>query len=49
MAGWQSAAIVTHIFKEMELHVGYCQGFGISKEEMEKTEEKAGEQHLRQL
>ncbi|EAQ88927.1 hypothetical protein CHGG_05546 [Chaetomium globosum CBS 148.51] len=36
-----SAAIVTHIFKEMELHVGYCQGFGISREEMEKTEEKA--------
>ncbi|KAH6627592.1 Phosphomethylpyrimidine kinase-domain-containing protein [Chaetomium tenue] len=36
-----SAAIVTHIFKEMELHIGYCQGFGISREEMEKTEEKA--------
>jgi hypothetical protein len=26
----------------MELHVGYCNGFGISKEEMEKTEEKEG-------
>ncbi|KAL2262115.1 hypothetical protein VTK26DRAFT_2440 [Humicola hyalothermophila] len=35
-----SAAIVTHIFKEMELHVRYCEGFGISREEMEKTEEK---------
>ncbi|KAL2182014.1 Phosphomethylpyrimidine kinase-domain-containing protein [Thermothelomyces heterothallicus CBS 202.75] len=34
-----SAAIVTHIFKEMELHIGYCRGFGISKEEMENTEE----------
>ncbi|KAL2142301.1 hypothetical protein VTI28DRAFT_1375 [Corynascus sepedonium] len=34
-----SAAIVTHIFKEMELHIGYCQGFGISKDEMENTEE----------
>lgn len=31
----------------MELHIGYCQGFGISKEEMENTEEKEGEQcHL---
>ncbi|KAH6841161.1 Phosphomethylpyrimidine kinase-domain-containing protein [Chaetomium sp. MPI-CAGE-AT-0009] len=36
-----SAAIVTHIFKEMELHVGYCQCFGISREEMDKMEEKA--------
>ncbi|KAK3301655.1 Ribokinase-like protein [Chaetomium strumarium] len=35
-----SAAIVTHIFREMELHIGYCAGFGISREEMEKTEEK---------
>ncbi|KAK4138159.1 hypothetical protein BT67DRAFT_437510 [Trichocladium antarcticum] len=35
-----SAEIVTHIFKEMELHIGYCKGFGISREEMEATEEK---------
>jgi hydroxymethylpyrimidine/phosphomethylpyrimidine kinase len=40
----KSAAIVTHIFREMELHIGYCAGFGISREEMEKTEEKEGEQ-----
>ncbi|GAB1320841.1 trifunctional hydroxymethylpyrimidine [Madurella fahalii] len=35
-----SAAIVTHVFKEMELHIGYCAGFGISRGEMENTEEK---------
>ncbi|KAL2020373.1 hypothetical protein VTK56DRAFT_8502 [Thermocarpiscus australiensis] len=35
-----SAAIVTHIFKEMELHIGYCKSFGISKEQMESTEEE---------
>ncbi|KAL2136346.1 hypothetical protein VTI74DRAFT_4178 [Chaetomium olivicolor] len=35
-----SATIVTHIFKEMELHLNYCEGFGISREEMEATEEK---------
>ncbi|KAL2123833.1 hypothetical protein VTJ04DRAFT_198 [Mycothermus thermophilus] len=34
-----SATIVTHIFKEMELHISYCEGFGITKEEMEATEE----------
>ncbi|KAK0646694.1 Phosphomethylpyrimidine kinase-domain-containing protein [Cercophora newfieldiana] len=37
-----SAEIVSHIFREMQLHVGYCEGFGISKEEMEQTEEKEG-------
>lgn len=42
----QSAAIVTHIFKEMELHINYCRGFGISREEMEQTEEKEGEQQF---
>lgn len=30
----------------MELHVGYCKGFGISREEMEATEEKEGKQPL---
>ncbi|KAL2271931.1 hypothetical protein VTJ83DRAFT_1302 [Remersonia thermophila] len=34
-----SASIVTHVFREMELHISYCSGFGISREEMEKTEE----------
>ncbi|CAG8955247.1 hypothetical protein HYFRA_00011229 [Hymenoscyphus fraxineus] len=34
-----AAKIVTHIHHEMALHVGYCEGFGISKEEMEATEE----------
>jgi hypothetical protein len=28
----------------MELHIGYCGGFGISREEMENTEEKEGKQ-----
>ncbi|KAK4146900.1 Phosphomethylpyrimidine kinase-domain-containing protein [Dichotomopilus funicola] len=36
-----SAAIVTHIFKEMELHINYCKSFGISKEEMENTTENS--------
>ncbi|KAK3334031.1 Phosphomethylpyrimidine kinase-domain-containing protein [Cercophora scortea] len=35
-----SAEIVTHIFKEMSLHVEYCRGFGISREQMEAAEEK---------
>ncbi|KAK4167684.1 putative hydroxymethylpyrimidine/phosphomethylpyrimidine kinase 2 [Cladorrhinum sp. PSN259] len=35
-----SAAIVTHIFKEMQLHINYCEGFGITKNDMENTEEK---------
>jgi hypothetical protein len=39
---WQSAEIVSHIFREMQLHIGYCQGFGISKEQIEQTEEKEG-------
>ncbi|KAL1839682.1 hypothetical protein VTJ49DRAFT_1247 [Mycothermus thermophilus] len=37
-----SATIVTHIFREMELHISYCNGFGISREEMETTEENKG-------
>ncbi|KAK5653151.1 hypothetical protein OQA88_9250 [Cercophora sp. LCS_1] len=35
-----SATIVGHIFKEMQLHIEYCKGWGISQEEMENTEEK---------
>ena len=38
----QSAAIVANCFREMSLHVQYCAGFGISKEQMEKTEEHQG-------
>lgn len=38
----QSAAIVANCFREMNLHVQYCAGFGISKEQMEKTEELQG-------
>ena len=26
----------------MDLHIGYCEGFGISKTEMENTEENEG-------
>lgn len=26
----------------MNLHIGYCEGFGISKAEMESTEENEG-------
>ncbi|KAJ4416782.1 trifunctional hydroxymethylpyrimidine kinase/phosphomethylpyrimidine kinase/thiaminase [Neurospora sp. IMI 360204] len=38
-----SAAIVANCFREMNLHVQYCAGFGISKEQMEKTEELQGQ------
>ncbi|KAL1857446.1 hypothetical protein VTK73DRAFT_8095 [Phialemonium thermophilum] len=37
-----SAEIVGHIYREMSLHIGYCEGFGISKTEIERTEEKSG-------
>ncbi|KAI1808501.1 Phosphomethylpyrimidine kinase-domain-containing protein [Daldinia bambusicola] len=33
------AKIVSHIHTEMKLHLDYCKGFGISKEEIEATEE----------
>ncbi|ROW12243.1 hypothetical protein VMCG_00020 [Cytospora schulzeri] len=35
----QAAAIVAHIDRETTLHLTYCEGFGISREELEKTEE----------
>ncbi|KAK4650867.1 trifunctional hydroxymethylpyrimidine kinase/phosphomethylpyrimidine kinase/thiaminase [Podospora pseudocomata] len=35
-----AATIVTHIFHEMELHINYCSGFGISKQDIESCEEK---------
>ena len=34
--------MVTQVVKEMNLHVTYCEGFGITKDEMENTEEKTG-------
>ncbi|KAI0480624.1 Rapamycin-insensitive companion of mTOR, N-term-domain-containing protein [Xylariaceae sp. FL0804] len=33
------AKIVSHIRTEMSLHIDYCKGFGISKEQMEAAEE----------
>ena len=34
---------MSHIYTEMSLHIGYCKEFGISKEEIENTEEHQGE------
>ncbi|OBT87822.1 hypothetical protein VE02_02131 [Pseudogymnoascus sp. 03VT05] len=34
-----SAKVVTHIIHEMQLHVEYCEAFGVSKEQMLATEE----------
>jgi len=34
-----SATIVGHIKHELGLHIGYCEGFGVSKEVMESSEE----------
>jgi thiaminase II len=36
----RSAAIVRHIFQEMNLHIDYCKGFGLSKEDIINHEEK---------
>ncbi|OIW34117.1 hypothetical protein CONLIGDRAFT_652470 [Coniochaeta ligniaria NRRL 30616] len=33
------AAIITHITREMSLHITYCQEFGVSQDEIESTEE----------
>ena len=38
----KAAKIVAHIHHEMGLHIEYCKGFGIDKEDMEKTEESQG-------
>lgn len=38
-----AAKIVTHIHHEMKLHIEYCEGFGISREEIEASEESQGE------
>lgn len=36
----QASGIVLHIERETNLHLTYCAGFGMTREEMEKTEEK---------
>ena len=36
----RSAAIVRHIFQEMNLHIEYCKGFGLSKDDIVNQEEK---------
>lgn len=38
----QAADIVKHIFNEMQLHIKYCEGWGISTEEITKTSEHQG-------
>jgi hypothetical protein len=38
----QAAKIVAHIHHEMGLHVEYCKGFGVTKEEIEASEESQG-------
>ncbi|KJZ76237.1 hypothetical protein HIM_04319 [Hirsutella minnesotensis 3608] len=36
----RSNKIVEHILQELQLHIGYCESFGISLAEMQATEEK---------
>jgi thiaminase len=36
----RSAAIVRHIFREMNLHIDYCRSFGLSREDIVNHEEK---------
>lgn len=38
--------MVTHIQHEMALHIAYCEGFGVSKEAIESSEESEGMQML---
>lgn len=38
----QSARVVAHITHEVNLHIEYCRGFGISQEEMMNSEENEG-------
>lgn len=38
----KAAKIVAHIHHEMGLHIEYCAGFGVTKEEMEASEESQG-------
>jgi hypothetical protein len=39
----KAAKIVNHIHHEMGLHIDYCKDFGVTKEEIERTEESQGE------
>ena len=38
----QSAKTVLHTEREMALHLGYCEDFGLSKEAVERQEESQG-------
>lgn len=38
----KTARIVLHIHHEMGLHIEYCKGFGMAKEEIEASEESQG-------
>jgi thiaminase len=40
----KSAALVMHVFKEMELHLAYCAEYGLSKDDLAKQEEHLGKQ-----
>lgn len=40
----KGAKVVAHIQHEMKLHIEYCEGFGITKEEIVKVEEHQGKQ-----
>jgi thiaminase len=39
---YKAAKIVAHIHHEMGLHIDYCKDFGVTKEEIEMTEESQG-------
>lgn len=34
-----AAKVVQHIYQESRLHINYCEGFGISKEDIEASDE----------
>jgi hypothetical protein len=38
----KSAKIVAHIHHEMSLHINYCKDFGVTKDEIEASEESQG-------
>jgi thiaminase len=38
----KAAKIVAHINYEMGLHLEYCKGFGVTKDDVERTEESQG-------
>lgn len=38
----ESAGIILHIHREMALHINYCEGFGMTKAEIEAAEESQG-------